>query len=187
MQLPQLVAFIGPEGAGKTTCARILEGRHDYVRLPLAGPLKAMLAAAGVPTRHLYGTPADKATPLDILSGNSARHAMQTLGTEWGRTFMGPGFWLGLWAAAAQERLAAGGRVVVDDARFPNEAARVRVMGGKVIRVLRSPADTDRKPRHASENFAALPFDATVINSGSMDSLAVALDTVLSPQLALAL
>ena len=67
MSYPRIIGIVGPEGAGKTTVARILEGVHGYKRVPFAGPLKKMIAALGVEPRHLYGTPADKAEPLAIL------------------------------------------------------------------------------------------------------------------------
>lgn len=180
--LPRVIGLIGPEGAGKSTCAAILEGRHGYARLPFAAPLKRMIAALGVHDRHLYGTPEDKAAPLAIFGGKSARWAMQTLGTEWGRECIGAGFWGDVWESQA------GGleRVVSDDVRFPNEAERVRRMGGVVLCVVRSPDDFNREPRHASEDFAAVKFDALVVNDGSIERLAVQLDAALAPQLRLA-
>lgn len=170
--LPRVIGLIGPEGAGKTTCAAILEGQHGYVRLPFAAPLKRMLAALGVPDRHLYGTPEEKAAPLPIFGGKSARWAMQTLGTEWGRQCIGDGFWGDVW----ERQASAAPRVVTDDVRFLNEAARVHRMGGRIVCVVRSPSDFNREPKHASEDFAAVPFDALVINDGSIEQLAEKLE-----------
>ncbi len=38
-----------------------------------------------------------KAKPCSLLAGKTPRHAMQTLGTEWGRNCIGDGFWINLW------------------------------------------------------------------------------------------
>ena len=180
--LPRVIGLVGPEGAGKSTCAAILEGRHGYTRLPFAAPLKRMIAALGVHERHLYGTPEDKAAPLPIFGGKSARWAMQTLGTEWGRECIGAGFWGDVW-----EQHASGlARVVADDVRFSNEAERVRRMGGVVLCVVRSPDDFNRAPRHASEDFAAVNFDALVVNNGTLEQLASRLDAAISRPLRLA-
>ncbi len=116
-----------------------------------------MLEAAGVPERHLYGSPADKAEPLYVLGGVSARKAMQTLGTEWGRA-LHPDLWVRLWEAGAGEGC------IADDVRFVNEAQSIRRAGGCVIQVVRSLADVERPAQHASEDFMAVPFNARVVN-----------------------
>lgn len=176
------IGIIGPEGAGKTTAARILECVHGYQRVPFAAPLKRMIEALGVDPKHLYGTPADKAAPLAIFGGKSARHAMQTLGTEWGRVCIGDGFWGDAWEVEADKY----SRVVADDVRFPNEAERMRRRGGIVICIVRGAADATRKPRHASEDFLAVPFDHVVVNDGTVEQLADALAHILAPHLAVA-
>lgn len=173
--VPRVIGLIGPEGAGKSTAAKILEYSHDYTRLAFATPLKRMLESLGVPSRHLFGTPADKAEPLAILGGKTARHAMQTLGTEWGRQCIGPGFWGDVW----ESQVGVLPRVVADDVRFPNEAERVRRLGGAIVLVIRNSADMDRVPRHASEDFRAVLPDYIVTNNGTIEQLSAKLDHVL--------
>lgn len=181
--LPKVIGLIGPEGAGKTTCAAILEGQLGYSRLPFAEPLKRMILSLGVAERHVYGTPADKAEPLAIFGGKSARWAMQTLGTEWGRECIGTGFWGDVWEA----RAATAGLVVADDVRFPNEAERVRKLGGIIVCVVRGHDDFWRKPKHASEDFANVPRDVLVVNDGDIEALARKLETAVCGQLELTL
>lgn len=167
------VGLIGPEGAGKTTAANILCDM-GYTRLAFAEPLKRMLNAIGVPQAHTHGTPDQKAAPLDLLCGHSARHAMQTLGTEWGRNCIGEDFWLQAWQGMA----AAAGtpRIVADDVRFPNEARAIRrTFGGVVICIVRDKAQFERVPQHPSEDFAAIPHDAVIVNDGSLDFLRASL------------
>lgn len=165
--MPDLIGLSGPAGAGKSTAARVLR-RHGWARVKFAGPLKAMLRAmlteAGVPPseirRMIEGDL--KETPQPILGGRTPRHAMQTLGTEWGRSCMAADLWVTLAAARIAGLLAAGRNVVVDDVRFANEAALIRSMGGRVVLIDRpgvTPVGT-----HASE--AGVPWDASILNDG---------------------
>lgn len=181
--LPKVIGIVGPEGAGKTTCAAILEGQFGYTRLPFAEPLKRMILSLGVHERHVYGTPENKEAPLEIFGGKSARWAMQTLGTEWGRECIGHGFWGDVWEAKA----ATAGLVVADDVRFPNEAERVRKLGGVILCVVRRHEDFWRKPKHASEDFASVPRDALIVNEGTIADLARHIEAAVSGQLELTL
>ncbi|WP_209088016.1 deoxynucleotide monophosphate kinase [Agrobacterium tumefaciens] len=126
--LPPVIALTGLAGSGKSTASKYLVETHGYQLVKFAGPLKDMLRAIGLGEGHIEG--AHKETDLAMLSGHTPRHAMQTLGTEWGRKCMGDDFWVNLWRSRADGVLAFGGRVVVDDCRFQNEADEVRKLGG---------------------------------------------------------
>lgn len=93
------------------------------------------------------------------------RLAMQTLGTEWARRLFAD-----VWVEATLRGVAPGERVVICDVRFPNEAAGIRVRGGRVLRLLRgSPEST-----HASETaLIDRPdlYDAAIDNAGTLDEL----------------
>ncbi|WP_414643085.1 deoxynucleotide monophosphate kinase [Agrobacterium radiobacter] len=99
-----------------------------------AGPLKDMLRAIGLSEAQIEGEL--KEEPCEWLQGATPRHAMQTLGTQWGRACIGPSFWIELWVRRVNLIIAAGGRVVVDDCRFPNEAEEIRALGGVVWRLV---------------------------------------------------
>lgn len=179
--VPRVIGLCGPEGAGKSTVARMLVNDHGYTLVPFAKPLKDMLAVLGVDYSNLWGTPAEKAAPLPLLCGRSARHAMQALGTQWGRELVGEDLWTRAWAAAADKALAKGAvGVVADDVRFANEAALTRSFGGSVWCVVRKRVDFQRVPQHASEDFAALPRDGVIYNSGSLERLAERVDAAVS-------
>ncbi len=131
------------------------------VVLPLAGPLKSMLRTLGVPEVHLTGTLVDKEVPLDLLCGRTARHAMQSLGTEWGRECIHPELWLRAWKHAAEQATSAGGcpsLIIVDDLRFDNEAAYLRGLGAIIVRLFRDGIHYEQG--HASER--PVPYDAGV-------------------------
>ena len=164
--MSRLIALTGPAGCGKSTAAAVLEA-EGWVRLRFAWPLKAMLAAfydvTGVPpeeaARRIEGDLKEKRDWH--LCGETPRHAMQTLGTEWGRACMGRDFWVHAWRLAAIGALEAGDRVVVEDCRFANEAAAVRALGGRVVGLHR-PGLAPHPSGHASE--AGVEPDGWVVN-----------------------
>lgn len=132
--LPPVIALTGLAGIGKSTASKYLVEKHGYQLVKLAGPLKDMLRAIGLSEAQIEGEL--KEEPCEWLQGATPRHAMQTLGTQWGRACIGPSFWIELWVRRVNQIIAFGGRVVVDDCRFPNEAAEVRSLGGVVWRLV---------------------------------------------------
>lgn len=131
--LPPIVAFTGVAGSGKSTATRHLVERHGYTLVKFAGPLKDMMRAIGLDERQIEGDL--KETPCEWLQGKTPRHAMQTLGTQWGRDCIGKDFWLELWRRRVEIVFADGGRVVTDDCRFPNEAQAIRRLGGDIYKI----------------------------------------------------
>lgn len=132
--LPPVIALTGLAGSGKSTASKYLVEKHGYQLVKFAGPLKDMLRAIGLSEAQIEGEL--KEEPCEWLQGATPRHAMQTLGTQWGRDCIGPSFWIELWVRRVNLIIAEGGRVVVDDCRFPNEAEEVRKLGGVVWRLV---------------------------------------------------
>lgn len=137
-----IVGLTGPAGVGKSAVAAELVA-HGWRRIRFAGPLKAMLgvllAAQGMPeteiARRLEGDL--KEAPEPLLAGATPRWAMQSLGTEWGRSCLGAGLWVAAWERAAAAARAQGVPVVADDLRFPNEADAVGRLSGWVVELRR--------------------------------------------------
>jgi hypothetical protein len=167
---PRVVALTGAAGSGKSTAADYLIRQHGYERVKFAGPLKAMLKAAGLTDNQIEGT--DKEKPTRLLQGKTPRHAMQTLGHEWGRNCIGEGFWVFLFEHAALQIVDNGGRVVVDDLRFPNEAAAVRALGGVIVKL---EGRGGIAGTHASEAGCG-QADAIVDNDGCVTDLYAGVD-----------
>ena len=134
---PEVVAFIGPAGCGKSTAASHLLAR-GYTLLKFAHPIKQMLRAIGLEGEHLEGEA--KELPCNLLLGASPRRAMQTLGTEWGRKLIHPDLWVHAWMKEAVWKLQNGNRLVIDDLRYPNELSAILRLGGSVIRIVRKDA-----------------------------------------------
>lgn len=164
--LPRLVAFAGKKFSGKDTAAKALIS-EGYTAIAFADGIKVMLRALlefrGCPAaeidRMLDGDL--KETPSRYLSGHTPRHAMQSLGTGWGRDSMSQDFWV----ETTADRLAdAFERVVITDVRRQNEADFVFHEGGEVYRInrpgLRIPAD-----EHISERLVGtLRVTADLVN-----------------------
>jgi hypothetical protein len=183
-----LIGITGKAGSGKTLAASwFLKNHTNVIKLAFASPLKVMLyelirhaVPKTWPTRpaDYIDDPILKETPIPFLGNHTARHLMQTLGTEWGRNSVHPDFWVAI-AAGKYERLLASGfkggeiqlKAIFDDLRFANEAAMVRAYDGKILRIVRpdadKPADIDA---HASER---MDFDAdhVIINDGTPEDL----------------
>ena len=137
---PQIIGLTGPAGAGKSAVAKILMNTYGYRLAPMAGPLKQMLIAGGLSHDDVYGE--HKERPSDILGGQTPRHAMQTLGTEWGRDLIHPDIWVNMWTDAYQRIVRTGSLVpkqpvVADDVRFENEVKAIRDLGGVIVEVKR--------------------------------------------------
>lgn len=80
--LPPVIALTGLAGSGKSTASKYLVEKHGYQLVKFAGPLKDMLRAIGFGEDDIEGN--GKELSNSLLCDKTPRHAMQTLGTEWG-------------------------------------------------------------------------------------------------------
>lgn len=157
-----IIGLTGHKGAGKSEAAKTLISL-GYQRERFAGPLKDMLRALGLTEAQVDGD--QKETPCPLLGGATPRHAMQTLGSEWGRSLIDPNLWIMIW----KSRATAHSHVVVDDIRFPNEVDAIRELGGAICRIDRPGAHGDG---HISEqHIDMLPADHVIANTGNLSDL----------------
>lgn len=165
-----LIGLAGRAGVGKSTIAQTIcgtpirdSGISGIRRLRFADPLKAALVAMGIAEHEVNGIDYDREQSHPLLCGRSVRHALQTLGTEWGRNAIGEDLWVKLAMVRADDLLGRGFGVVFDDLRFPNEAQALLDRGGMIVEL------TGRTPRtsddHASEQSLPRKFiSAEVVN-----------------------
>lgn len=163
MSGPHLVGLTGQAGSGKSTAAQVLIDA-GWVRIKMASPLKDMLRAIGLTEDHIEGQL--KEVPCDLLMGQTPRHAMITLGTEWGRDIIHPDLWVTIAKSRIATALASGLSVVVDDVRYDNEAEVIRDLGGVVVALERG---AGRSIAHKSE--AGVKADMTHQNDKSLEEL----------------
>ena len=197
----KIIALAGRKGSGKdTACDAIIEVAKRkglrVVQLSFAAPLKRAVAAMFLD--HVVD-PRDMAEALNgpsekrdlrVAFGSTAftvRHALQTLGTEWGRKHLGPNVWVDLSLDLAQQ-FPDNTVVVITDARFKNEFRRVREEGGFVWLIDRpepeEPAALTRArrlrrwaQRHKSERSFYWPHaakrhaDVVIYNDQSLEAL----------------
>lgn len=179
----KLIGIAGRKGSGKDTFAQpLLEahygGNHRFVQVRFADPFKdmmrAMLTAAGLNpeyiTRCIEGDL--KEAPLEILGGMSMRHAMQTLGTEWGRAMLNERVWTNIAVSRIQNYAALGiYGVVITDVRHPDEVDAIKSLGGKVIKI-HGRSVPNELSNHSSERLIGdLVVDMTVYNTGTIEIL----------------
>lgn len=148
---PKLIGFAGRLGSGKTLAADLLCAKYGFMKVKFAKPIKDMMRSLGLDDRHIEGELKDE--PCDILDGETPRWAMQSLGTEWGRSLISENLWLNRWRRIVEENLNLNNNVVVDDLRFPNELKAVQELSGQVIVLLRNDG---KDGGHSSENTITL-------------------------------
>ena len=169
MTLPRLIGLCSPApGCGKSFVAGLL---IEHQRVSFAAPLKLVvdifLNELGLPGfNYAY---IDKEAIIPGI-GVSARHMMQTLGTEWGRACIHPDFWVMIARAKAERIMKDGRSVVIDDVRFPNEAAMIRNLGGELWRIDRP--GVSYSGNHSSEGgLEDITPDRVIVNDGTIAQL----------------
>lgn len=166
---PRIIALAGPKGVGKSMVAGQLAKALDAQILSYADPIRAALSAIGVSFE-------DK-NSIQNPFGKSARVMAQTFGTEWGRGMVSESIWLDL----MEERISTtDGFIVIDDARFDNEAEQIKRLGGLVIE-LHGDTSEEKGDTHASEaGICPLLVDRYCYNSRHVGSKNLALGNILA-------
>jgi hypothetical protein len=188
----------GYAGSGKTTAALYLEKTYGFKRLHIAETLRAMLAvlmrANGIRDemidRYLTGDLKDGVIIPEL--GKTSRELQITLGTEWGRRYVGEGVWSNTWVRMSEDIPL----VMNDSVRFDNEEDAIRGRGGVTVLVTRpgyGPAKFKHRFgkafyrltgnaifAHDSERLDRLAPDYLVENDGDLASLHHQLDTLMA-------
>lgn len=174
-----LIGLCGEGGCGKSVISKTLMEEFGFKLIKQADVLKAMLRTfyefIDIPEEAIDARIEGylKDAPDPYLKGQTPRHAMQTLGTEWGRDQLYQDIWMGIWKRRTSAAMSAGFSVVCDDIRFHNEAFELHQKGGVLYRVNRPhhkqvAADFGT---HPSEMPAGLPYDELLVNEGSLEDL----------------
>lgn len=179
-----ILGLHGRSGAGKNACAERLKLLYpDVVEISIAAKVKETLAAllgVNVGDLELWKNQPDRCVALGGLYDGlgfvpdtawTIREVLQRLGTEAGREIFGEDFWVdqalpdGAFFTEQGDKL-----YVVTDVRFPNEARRVKDLGGHTVCVVGPDENTGEHP-------SEIPLSCDyVLNNLSRDDGFVALD-----------
>ena len=90
----KIIGITGVARSGKDTLADYLVKLHGFIKLSFAAPIRAFVAdVTDFPLATMEDGP-EKEQPLDWLDGQTPRHLMQTVGTEWGRNMIDRDLWI---------------------------------------------------------------------------------------------
>jgi hypothetical protein len=203
-----LVGVSGRSGHGKDAIASHLVARHGFQRLGWADALKDEVrtrlretvkritildevtgALNGIPDELRWHASHDHdASWWDmrlhyaIYENRSpiVRSLLQEFGTDVRRVDQAD-YWLDAWQRLAVERFGPldTRRLVIPDTRFPNEAQRVRDLGGRLLRVTRPGYESVAARGHESESALDgwTDWDGDLTNDGSLADLTAKVDT----------
>lgn len=142
-----IVGLHGRIGAGKNEAAIRLALLAPVVEVSFARKLKESAAAVlGCTVADLEAWKNNPAASVVVFSGmrpldgkgQTVRSFLQRYGTEGHRDVFGPDFWLDAALPIETDGWYDDRLYVVTDVRFPNEAARIRDLGGTVVGLLGS-------------------------------------------------
>lgn len=178
-----LIGLTGYAQHGKSTVAEILVEQHGFVRMSFAAELKAML-------RRVDPIIDDKGgltlTEVDIVFNGDEnfikkafpeyRRLMRSLGTE-GIRAVDEDFWVRILRTRIRDHINnhPGVPIVVDDVRFPNEAALFSaIIGAKTeLWYVNRPGHPDPSGGHESEQWAGkMSEDREIDNDSTLEVLA---------------
>jgi hypothetical protein len=131
-----IIGLSGLAGSGKDAVADELVAHCGFFKLAVADAMKEACARwFGWTEEQLWGPSHLRNEPDPAWGGLTPRHALQTLGTEWGRG-LHPDIWVE--QVLRITRGCRGSRFVIPDVRFTNECEAIRNEGGKVVRIVRA-------------------------------------------------
>lgn len=185
---PRIIALSGFARSGKDTIAELIREELrglSVVKQAFADPMKDFCRQLfGFSQEQLYGDEREKPDPRwnrPDGSALTARYALQTLGTEWGRA-CDPDIWTKAGIYRAQRESV--DVVVISDCRFVNESKAVHAAGGQVWRIKRG----ECAYTHQSEIEIWSPdmlVDAEIDNTGSLEATRAQVKRLLSSTRAL--
>ncbi len=195
MTRPCIIALTGRPDVGKDTIASLIAPQLGFARIAFADALRAEVREAWRVDMRMLTDRAIKDTPIpamaagmcsapgflrwvmdggeSLVAPRSPRWALQQWAT-YQRRFDDSHYTRIVRRWIARQIGTGWTRIVVTDLRHPVEAAMLRELGARIVRVHRPdarplPADT---ATHSSEQHEAIQADADIVNDGSLQALA---------------
>lgn len=173
----RLVCLYGPKRSGKGTVADLLVA-EGYTPVACADPVRNATAAAyGLDLdwfRELSTNHETKEVPRAELNGRTPRDVLIDIGMYF-RNNVNRDHWSQVARVTIERILRRGGKVVLTDCRFANEATMVQDMGGLVVGVCRPETwapgpDLDKAEAAVYAGWDDV-VDLTIGNAGTLDDL----------------
>ena len=164
-----LIGITGFKRSGKNTVADVLAIDFDFTVISFADKLYRMLSTENpriTERRRVQELVAEYGWDLAKETFPEIRRLLQTLGTECVRDILGAQTWINAWENSLPPEPR---RVVAADVRFPNEAVRIRELGGVIWRVTR-PGTAPDGHRSETDQQKIRP-DEVLHNNGTIDQL----------------
>lgn len=184
-----IIGLMGQKLSGKDTVAAYLIKKHGFERRASADALKQFIGAVfdlpaseierhksdpnvyvaigyktGIPIKDAAG-PDHMWSPIVELT---MREFQQRVGTDGGRDVLGEDLWIDI--SLPLNGYYAARNIVISDVRFPNEALRVRDLGGYIVRIDRP--GLDNKDHHRNEHMQAeIAAHYTILNDDTLETL----------------
>lgn len=170
-----IIGLTGYAESGKDTVAKSMRLRGGFYRVSFADALKE-LALRLNPLLDVDDGYVELEDVVACLDWDRAKRDypvvrvyLQTLGVA-ARDILGDDVWVMAVRAQVIGHLEEGHNVVFTDARFANEHAFIRSLGGKIVRVHRPGVEPVNN--HISDTgIDALPVDAMINNDGTINEL----------------
>ena len=154
-----IIGICGARYAGKSTFAGIMANFCPVVEYELSKPMYNMLQVLGFDIH----VPKDE---VQTRFGVTLRHALQTIGTEWGRNKIRSDIWTSL----ADEQVVRHGSIVSAGIRFPNEVEWIGKNGGLLVNIERLQGQ-DYEPDHVSDDDMSEYANIIIQNDAGLSEL----------------
>jgi hypothetical protein len=169
-----IIGLSGYAQTGKDTVAKYLIEEHGYRRVAFADKIREALYRLDPILTDIPEIPrAGLASAVDHIGwetlkqhSEQARGLLQRFGTEVGREMFGDNFWVD----QAIKGVSKFDKVVFTDIRYPNEYKAVKLIEGKIIRIVK-PSITAINGHTSESALDDYVFDGTIDNVGSIEEL----------------
>jgi len=152
-----IIAFIGYKQSGKSTASKYLQEKYGFkphnFKDALIEEIKTYFPDFIKKECELYNCDVDC---LFEKKPGHIRQFMQNFATELRRK-EDPNYWIGKWIATVHDEQ----KVVVDDCRFLNEANEIFLLGGTIIKIIRTGQETI-DPHQSEQEFNDIIPDYTI-------------------------